>query len=47
MILGHIFGIPVEETAAQLVPAGAAAFMLFALAARATLERVRKGTRRR
>ena len=47
MILGHIFGIPIEETAAQLVPAGAAAFALCALAARATLERVRDRTRRR
>ena len=47
MILGHVFGIPIEETAAQLVPAGAAGFMLFALAARATLERVRTRTRRR
>jgi hypothetical protein len=34
MIVGHIFGIPVEETAFQLAPAGAAAVIVSALAGR-------------
>ena len=31
MILGHVFGIPVEETAVQLAPAGAVTVAVFAI----------------
>jgi hypothetical protein len=37
MIVGHIFGIPVEETAVQLVPAGAATVTVLAIAGRTKL----------
>ena len=39
MILAHIVGIPVEESALQLAPAGAAAVTLVAMAGRAGLDR--------
>jgi hypothetical protein len=37
MILGHIFGLPVEETAIQLAPAGAATMTVIAIAGRTKL----------
>jgi hypothetical protein len=40
MILAHIMGIPVEESALQLAPAGAAAVTIVAIAGRAGLDRV-------
>jgi hypothetical protein len=47
MILGHILGIPVEETAAQFVPAGAATLAMIAIAGRTKLGRLRRRFRRR
>ena len=46
MVLSHIFGIPVEETAAQLAPAGTALLAVIALAGRAKLERLYRRFRR-
>jgi hypothetical protein len=46
MILGHIFGIPVEETAVQLAPAGAATVTVLAIASRTKLSRLRRRFRR-
>jgi len=45
MIVRHIFGIPVEETAFQLAPAGAAAVIVSALAGRTKLGRLRQRIR--
>jgi len=47
MILGHIFGIPVEETAAQFVPAGAATLAMITIAGRMKLGRLRRRFSRR
>ena len=46
MILGHIMGIPVEETVVQLVPAGAATVTAVAIVGRVTLDRFRRRLRR-
>ncbi len=40
MIIGHIMGIPVEESFLQLAPAGAVAVTVAAIAARTRLGRV-------
>ena len=42
MILGHVAGIPLEETVLQLAPAGAATLTLAALAARTGLDRLKR-----
>jgi hypothetical protein len=47
VILGHIMGIPVEESVLQLAPAGAATTTLIAIAGRTGLGRLRKWLRRR
>ena len=41
-MLGHIMGIPVEETVLQLVPIGAAGVTLVAVASRHLLDRMRR-----
>jgi hypothetical protein len=46
MILGHIIGIPVEESVLQLAPAGAAMVTAVAIAGRASLGRLRRRLRR-
>jgi uncharacterized membrane protein AbrB (regulator of aidB expression) len=46
VILGHIMGIPVEESVLQLAPAGAATTTLIALAGRTGLDRLLKWVRR-
>ena len=47
MILGHVFGIPVEETAVQFAPAGAATVAVIAFGGRAKLAELRRRFRRR
>jgi hypothetical protein len=47
MMLAHVMGIPVEESVLQLVPAGAAAVTVLAIAARTTLGRIRRRLRHR
>jgi hypothetical protein len=42
MILGHIFGIPVEETAVQLAPAGAVTVTVLAAIGRTKLGSLRR-----
>ena len=42
MILGHIMGIPVEETVLQLAPIGVAGVTLVAVAGRHLLNRMRR-----
>jgi hypothetical protein len=42
VIVAHIMGIPVEETLLQLAPATAAMVTAAAIAARATVERLRR-----
>jgi hypothetical protein len=46
-MLGHIMGIPVEETALDLAPAGAAMMSAVAIAGRARLGRLLNRLRRR
>ena len=41
-MLGHIMGIPVEESVLQLAPAGAALVTVAAIAGRATIGRLRR-----
>ena len=40
MILGHIMGLPIEETVLQFVPAGAATVTMVAYVGRARLARL-------
>jgi hypothetical protein len=47
MILGHVFGIPVEETAVQLAPAGAATVAVIAIAGRTKFGQLQRRFRRR
>jgi uncharacterized membrane protein AbrB (regulator of aidB expression) len=47
VILGHIFGIPVEESVLQYAPAGAATMTVLAIAGRSTLGRLLTRVRRR
>jgi hypothetical protein len=42
MIVAHAMGLPLEESVLQLAPAGAAAATAVAIAARTTLERLRR-----
>ena len=42
MIVGHIMGIPVEESVLQLAPAGAVTVTVFAIAGRRLLFRLRR-----
>jgi hypothetical protein len=46
VILGHILGIPVEESLPTLVPVGAAGATIAVLTARAIAARVRRRVRR-
>ena len=45
MILGHIAGIPVEESVLQLAPAGAAMATVVAIVGRMGLDRLRRRLR--
>jgi hypothetical protein len=47
MIVGHIMGLPVEETVLQFAPAGAATVTMAAFLGRAKLARVLGRVRRR
>jgi hypothetical protein len=47
VILGHIAGIPVEESVLQLAPAGAAMATVVAIAGRTGLGRLRRRLRHR
>ena len=47
MILAHIMGIPVEESALQFAPAGTAAVTIVAIAGRAGVDRLVRWLRRR
>jgi hypothetical protein len=47
VILGHIAGIPVEESVLQLAPAGAALATVVAIAGRTGLGRLRRRLRHR
>ncbi len=47
MIIGHIVGIPVEESVLQLAPAGAAMVTAVAIVGRTGLGRLRRRLRRR
>jgi hypothetical protein len=40
MILGHVMGLPIEESVLQLAPVGAVTLTAAALAGRAALERL-------
>ena len=42
MIIGHIMGLPVEETVLQFASAGVATVTAFALAGRRLLHRLRR-----
>ena len=42
MIVGHLMGIPVEESVLQLAPAGAVTVTVFAIARRRLLFRLRR-----
>jgi hypothetical protein len=45
VILGHIAGIPVEESVLQLAPAGAAMATVVAIVGRSSLSRLRRRLR--
>jgi uncharacterized membrane protein AbrB (regulator of aidB expression) len=47
VILGHIMGMPVEESVLQFAPAGAATVTVVAIAGRTALGRLVSGIRRR
>jgi hypothetical protein len=40
MIVGHVMGLPIEESVLQLAPAGAAIVTAFAIAGRTTIGRI-------
>jgi hypothetical protein len=46
-MIGHVMGMPIEETVIQLAPAGAATATLIALAGRTGLDRLLARLRRR
>ena len=46
MILGHIQGIPIEESLLQLAPAGAALLTMAAVAGRAGVDRLKRRLQR-
>jgi hypothetical protein len=41
VIVGHVLGLPVEESVVQLAPAGAAIVTALTIAARTALDRLR------
>jgi hypothetical protein len=43
VILGHIMGLPIEESLVQLAPAGAVTVTALAIAGRRLLTRLRRG----
>jgi hypothetical protein len=45
-MLGHIMGLPIEESVVQLAPAGALMVTAAAIAGRTTLGRLRRRRRR-
>jgi hypothetical protein len=45
VIIGHVMGLPVEESVLQLLPAGAAMVTTVAIAGRASLSRLRRRRR--
>ena len=45
MIVGHIMGLPIEESVLQLAPAGAATLTAVAIAGRAALGRLKRRLR--
>ena len=47
MILGHVMGLPVEETVLPFVPAGAATVTVVAFVGRAKVARLLRRVRRR
>ena len=47
MIIGHIMGLPIEETVLQLAPAGAVTVTAAAFVGRAKLARLVRHVRRR
>jgi hypothetical protein len=47
MILGHVMGLPIEETVLQFASAGAATVMAVSYAGRARLARILRRVRRR
>lgn len=47
MIVGHVMGLPVEESVLQLAPAGAAVVTALAVAGRVQLDRLRRRLRDR
>jgi hypothetical protein len=47
MLIGHIYGIPVEETALQVGAAGAATITVVTVAGRAKLGRLQRRIRQR
>jgi hypothetical protein len=47
VIVAHIMGIPIEESVVQLAPAGAAIATALAIAARTSIGRLRRLSRRR
>jgi hypothetical protein len=47
VILGHIMGIPIEESVLQFAPAGAAMVTAIAIAGRPGLDRLRRRHRHR
>jgi hypothetical protein len=46
VIVGHILGLPVEESVLQLAPAGAAIGTALAMAVRGSLSRLRRLSRK-
>jgi hypothetical protein len=42
MIVGHVMGLPIEESVVQLVPAGAAIVTAVVITGRATLGRLQR-----
>jgi hypothetical protein len=46
MIIGHLAGIPVEESLVQLAPAGAVIATALAVAVRTSIGRLRRSSRK-
>jgi len=47
VIVGHVMGLPIEESVLQLAPAGAAMVTMVAMAGRARFDRLRRRRRPR
>lgn len=47
MIVAHIMGLPIEESVAQVVPAGAAMLTVITIAGRTKLDSLRRWLRHR